>query len=530
MTITWEVGGSTSDDINAQLLDIYLSTDGGQNFDTQINICPIANDGSYTFTVPDLGTATNARIMLQPIDNIFFDINNSDITINNTTSEAYFNITQNTCEEEKCNDDTYQVSFTYTANGFDENVNLSIIDDAGTGAVLSTNDLSSDTTFNLSINDLSNLEVGVYTIQLQAQSGSIIKNFETPLQIASSSLGTINLITPVNGTTGNSVTDILFSWETVLNAVGYSVEVSTSSTFDVINLQTFVEGTDILFEGYLNENTTYYWRVEAFMSNNCVEYSEYSEIFSFTTTPYCRAGYPGTISEYISNVSIGNIDNDSGDASLLGNDGYDDFRHISTELAKGEIYNFSITINTASPDTDYCNVFIDWNQDGTFDNSEVYSLGSVTNQSAGVLSTEITVPNNAVLGETLMRARIEWNTYPGPCQEDNSTGYGETEDYTINVIDSTLSASEIKGLENDSITVSPNPFKNYLHINHLTTEDHVIFVSFYDITGKQIREIKSSEFKSVNEIDTSELPAGIYFLKIIRERQEQLIYKVVKND
>ena len=147
-----------------------------------------------------------------------------------------------------------------------------------------------------------------------------------------------------------------------------------------------------------------------------------------------------------------------------------------------------------------------------------------------MLSTEITVPNNAVLGETLMRARIEWNTYPGPCQEDNSTGYGETEDYTINVIDSTLSASEIKGLENDSITVSPNPFKNYLHINHLTTEDHVIFVSFYDITGKQIREIKSSEFKSVNEIDTSELPAGIYFLKIIRERQEQLIYKVVKND
>jgi hypothetical protein len=76
--LTWEVGGGS---VAAQV-EALFSSDGGQTFATPLT-GPIPNDGEDSFTVPcALGGA--GRIKLQAVDNIFFDINDQDLTVFNT--------------------------------------------------------------------------------------------------------------------------------------------------------------------------------------------------------------------------------------------------------------------------------------------------------------------------------------------------------------------------------------------------------------------------------------------------------------
>lgn len=81
-TITWDVAGTTTNNINTTAVKIILSLDGGQTWDyTLVESTP--NNGSYTFTVPrGIGETTNARIMIKPIDNIYLAVNKSNFTIN----------------------------------------------------------------------------------------------------------------------------------------------------------------------------------------------------------------------------------------------------------------------------------------------------------------------------------------------------------------------------------------------------------------------------------------------------------------
>lgn len=67
--------------INAANVNILLSTDGGSTFPITL-ASNVTNDGSQSVTMPyNVGT-TAARIKIVPTNNIFFDINNSNFTIN----------------------------------------------------------------------------------------------------------------------------------------------------------------------------------------------------------------------------------------------------------------------------------------------------------------------------------------------------------------------------------------------------------------------------------------------------------------
>ncbi|WP_172280355.1 reprolysin-like metallopeptidase [Chryseobacterium sp. LAM-KRS1] len=78
-TITWDVAGTTENNINASKVDILWSTDGGNNWTTLLAGTP--NDGSQAVTMPNTST-TKGRIMVKGSNHIFFDVNNADITIN----------------------------------------------------------------------------------------------------------------------------------------------------------------------------------------------------------------------------------------------------------------------------------------------------------------------------------------------------------------------------------------------------------------------------------------------------------------
>jgi len=78
-TITWAVAGTTAAPVSCANVQIALSTNLGQSFPTILR-ASTPNDGTETITAPLLGT-TQGRIRVQCVGNIFFDINNANITI-----------------------------------------------------------------------------------------------------------------------------------------------------------------------------------------------------------------------------------------------------------------------------------------------------------------------------------------------------------------------------------------------------------------------------------------------------------------
>ena len=78
-TVTWNPAGTTNAPVSVANVRILLSTDNGQTFPTVL-AASTPNDGSQSIAVPNIATAT-ARVKIEAIGNIFFDISNAAFSI-----------------------------------------------------------------------------------------------------------------------------------------------------------------------------------------------------------------------------------------------------------------------------------------------------------------------------------------------------------------------------------------------------------------------------------------------------------------
>ncbi len=145
---------------------------------------------------------------------------------------------------------------------------------------------------------------------------------------------------------------------------------------------------------------------------------------------YCSSYGNTTYQTSVTRFVFNTIDNSSGKPS-----GYSDYTSISTQVSTGNTYNITVNLNTDGDYTVYARVWIDWNQDGDFDDSgEQYDMGSATNTSDGATSLSpltITVPTSATSGTTRIRVSARYSQYPNSCDQDFD---GEVEDYSLEIL------------------------------------------------------------------------------------------------
>lgn len=175
------------------------------------------------------------------------------------------------------------------------------------------------------------------------------------------------------------------------------------------------------------------------------------------TACYCVPSYTnGTaFGDFIDGVKLGSINN-LNTGSITGTD-YNDYTSISTDLVTDHTYTMEIihgTFGALGPgQSDYYSVFIDFNQDGDFDDPSEdvaqFEADQPGEYQSYVFNVWIPGPWFSMLGTTRMRIRTSYGVSGG--NACSSYSYGETEDYTINFICQTCETCS-DGIQNGTET------------------------------------------------------------------------------
>lgn len=232
--------------------------------------------------------------------------------------------------------------------------------------------------------------------------------------------------------------------------------------------------------------------------------------------PYCTPSFD--MVEPITYVEFAGIENRT--SAGFGTPRVEYFLDQEGTVTQGETYEIILEGFTDSF-IDYFTVFIDWNQDGDFNDANEYMpIGTLANSNGedGLqLIGNITVPADATLGKTRMRVVKNWDEDPtNPCGE---YGYGQSEDYTLNVEE----GMGVRDLSNSDLTYYPNPVQDVLTI---TSKQNIKEVAVYSLTGQKV--MKQAQLNQ-GQIDVSSLTPGTYVFKVNLDNGTVKTFKVVKK-
>ena len=483
--VTWNVASTISSPINTANVDILISTNGGSTWSTLLPATP--NDGSQAVIMPNI-SSSNCRIMVKANGNIFFDVSDSNFMLtasaNDTTTPTAATLTAS---------GTTQTTTNLSWSGATDNVGVTGYDVyKGTTLLAST---TSATTY--SVVGLTASTNYSFTVKAKDAAGNI--------SVASNAVS-VTTLAPTSDTTAPSAATLTASGTTssgtTLSWSGSTDNVAVTG-YDVYQATTLIgsttSATTYSVTG-LSASSTYTFTVKA--KDAAGNVSAASNILSVTTSApstltYCASQGNVTTDEKIGKVVFGTISNTS-----TGSAGYENFTALSTNVTKGAAYTITITPNWSS--TKYKEgyaVWIDYNQNGTFESAElVYSkTASTTTPIVG----SIAIPSTATLGATRMRVSMKYNGIPTACE---TFSYGQVEDYTV-VIGGAANKSLIPEMSTKEMSVYPNPLSGSdLFIKNADSDDFRLF----DMSGKLIKSGKI-ENESIN---VNSLPKGVYLIQV----------------
>lgn len=277
-TVSWDVANSNSTPVGCANVNILLSTDGGFTFPIILK-SNTPNNGTASVVVPNV-TSTQTRIKVESVGNIFYAINEVNISVQAKEFEMNF-VADNA---KVCKTENAVYNFTYnTYLEFNEVTTFSATGNP-VGTTVSFNPTTAaanDTNVEVTISDISSIATGDYSIDIVGISGitSLEKTTTISLAVFESTLTAPILTTPVNNTLALKKPYDL-GWEADGNAESYDIQIATDVSFNSI-IEEATVNTNFYEPQLLAINTKYYWRVVS--KNTCGGVSNFSSVFDFTT-------------------------------------------------------------------------------------------------------------------------------------------------------------------------------------------------------------------------------------------------------
>ena len=264
----------------------------------------------------------------------------------------------------------------------------------------------------------------------------------------------------------------------------------------------------------LSAATSYSFTVKAkdLAGNSSALSSALSVTTLATQLTYCTSKGGNVTYEWIDYVALGSMTN-----TTTANGGYGDFTGKVATVNSGASVTISYSAGfQSSAYTEFWYVWIDWNQNGTFDSNELMSSNS--SNSSATLTATFTVPATALLGNTRMRVTMKYNAAPTACE---TFSYGEVEDYTITVVAgqslAPTSVADQKMPNNVSVNLFPNPATSVTTVAIIAMNPESFEIKVVDAQGRVVINETNLFVDSYFErqMDLSRLNKGIYFVQVI---------------
>ncbi|MEM1122718.1 MAG: S8 family serine peptidase, partial [Bacteroidota bacterium] len=239
-------------------------------------------------------------------------------------------------------------------------------------------------------------------------------------------------IPPENIQVTSTDNSLRVAWDALFAAKSYEIRFAPlgSGSFQTLaTINNFIEINE------LTSCTDYEFQIRTVCDNLTTDFSPLQTrttngCGSCTDIAYCPSS--GNFEdEWIARVRLNSLDNITESEG-----GYGDYTSVTTDLRVGTDYELTVEIGYQNfPFDENIQAWIDFNQDGLFD-AETENIIDLEEDITAELTTNISVPTDAVPGLTRMRVAIKWREgnspeKPQPCDEFD---FGEVEDYCVNII------------------------------------------------------------------------------------------------
>ncbi len=197
-------------------------------------------------------------------------------------------------------------------------------------------------------------------------------------------------------------------------------------------------------------------------------------------------------------------------------DGYIDFISASTDLDRAE-GNFTVTVQSYFGEEDFekFSMWIDLDDNGVFDDDERVITSEVIAAPNTPYDFDFSIPNDAPLGQHLLRIRAGDTRYEGDLNDPCSVmDYGTTHDYSVNVTDSTLDIEDF--ILNEANLVVLSEGNSQYRIIMETSFDQPLRITVHNIVGQKMLEnkLENNGDGYVYNLDMSYAAAGVYLVRV----------------
>ena len=329
---------------------------------------------------------------------------------------------------------------------------------------------------------------------------------------------------PTAGSTGGNTDTVCSSTNVTLFLLGADTAIGISYQWQISTDNTTwsdISGATASTYYFSGQTITSYYRCNVTCSGQSSPSTSWAVIQNDPLACYCIP--PFTIGcDALNKVAVNTLITDSTDCNGNPNNYilYPTTGNYTTTLGTGDYYAFTIASGLGSGNHS-AGVWFDFNADGDFqDPGEFYHISDSIPELSGDVTIIIGIPNSALLGLTRMRVRYVYFNPVTQGSDCNSYSYGETEDYTVNIVLGT----SIKENPLNAISIHPVPAHDRIYIQSPILG--AMSITLFDQTGRICKSIYSTT--NSTEINTSEFAAGIYFVRFETEKNT-ITKKIVLN-